>query len=156
MRLLRRMFYAAYLILLCMAVLLEFVFPIGEFGIDGGEGDSMATWEYLSEIIGIGGTLVLVPLSLKFMALKPVRRSLLDGGKSSSSGYLRWSIFRLVLLCAVMGVNLIFYYLWLSSTFGCCALIGFIASLFCWPSEDRMEQETGRHTDNGELNERGE
>ena len=86
--------------------------------------------------------MVLVPLALKLMSLKPVRASWLSGGPAAERNYVRWSLVRLALLFLVIFPNVCLYYMLWDSSFGCCALIGVLASLFCWPSQERWARET--------------
>lgn len=55
--------------------------------------------------------------------------------------YVQWNIVRLGVLEVAIVVNLLCYYLTLSSTGNLCMLIGLTASLFCLPSEKRLRNE---------------
>lgn len=108
----------------------------------GGAPGAASMGEYVATLSAVCATMVLVPLALKLMSLKPVRASWLSGGSAAERNYVRWSLVRLALLFLVIFPNVCLYYMLWDSSFGCCALIGVLASLFCWPSQERWARET--------------
>lgn len=96
---------------------------------------------YCFETIGILLTAICVPLALKLFNL--VLKKKIDQMTITIAlqRYTLWSIVRLGILEVPIVVNIICYYLTLSSTGNLCMLIGLTASLFCLPSEKRLRNE---------------
>lgn len=140
---LRVCFFALYALAGAVALAFELTDGAGGWFLGADSRGAMTAGEYLARVLGIGGTLVLVPLALKLMSFRAVSLSVASGSGTSDRNYVRWSLLRLVLLFMSIFPNLLFYYIWWDSSFGCCALIGILASLFCWPSLERWEQEAG-------------
>lgn len=97
--------------------------------------------EYILQSTGILLALGLIPLALKIFSLALVKRISLLPLAEALPSYLRWSEIRLSFFTVIVLVNLSVYYLTLSSVGGLCALIGLLASLFCWPSEKRIKED---------------
>lgn len=96
---------------------------------------------YYFETIGILLTAICVPLSLKLFSL--VLKKKIDHLTITLAlkRYVQWSVVRLGILEVAIVVNLLCYYLTLSSTGNLCMLIGLTASLFCLPNEKRLRNE---------------
>ena len=96
---------------------------------------------YYFETVGILLTALCVPLSLKLYSL--VHKKKIDHMTITLAlkRYVQWNIVRLGVLEVAIVVNLLCYYLTLSSTGNLCMLIGLTASLFCLPSEKRLRNE---------------
>lgn len=96
---------------------------------------------YYFETIGILLTAACVPLSLKLFSL--VLKKKIDHMTITLAlkRYVQWSIVRLGLLEVAIVLNLLCYYLTMSSTGNLCMLICLTASLFCLPSEKRLRNE---------------
>ena len=96
---------------------------------------------YYFETVGILLTALCVPLSLKLFSL--VLKKKIDHMTITLAlkRYVQWNIVRLGVLEVAIVVNLLCYYLTLSSTGNLCMLIGLTASLFCLPSEKRLRNE---------------
>ena len=113
-------------------VLPAFLLGAGEFELFpvGGLVDN-APAIYYFETVGILLTALCVPLSLKLYSL--VLKKKIDHMTITLAlkRYVQWNIV----------VNLLCYYLTLSSTGNLCMLIGLTASLFCLPSEKRLRNE---------------
>lgn len=121
-----------------LIALFEFeVFPVGEVA-----GNAVA--EYYLSLAGIAMIIIMVPMSLKLMSFRMVKASFAKNGMSVCSGYRRWSEIRMAMLAVAGWSNLVFYYLTLNPTASVCALIVALALLFCWPSGDKFEGETGQ------------
>lgn len=108
--------------------------PVGSI-----EGNIQAT--YYFETIGILLTVLCIPLSLKLFSL--VLKKKIDNMTITLAlkRYVQMSIVRLGILEIAIIVNLLCYYLTLSSTGNLCMLIGLTASLFCLPSEKKLRNE---------------
>ncbi len=108
--------------------------PVGSI-----EGNIQAT--YYFETIGILLTALCIPLSLKLFSL--VLKKKIDNMTITLAlkRYVQMSIVRLGILEIAIIVNLLCYYLTLSSTGNLCMLIGLTASLFCLPSEKKLRNE---------------
>ena len=118
-------------------VLPAFLLGAGEFELFpvGGLVDN-APAIYYFETVGILLTALCVPLSLKLFSL--VLKKKIDHMTITLAlkRYVQWNIVRLGVLEVAIVVNLLCYYLTLSSTGNLCMLIGLTASLFCLPDDD--------------------
>ncbi|CDA84972.1 putative uncharacterized protein [Bacteroides sp. CAG:754] len=103
------------------------------------EGNVQAT--YYFETAGILLTALCIPLSLKLFSL--VLKKKIDNMTITLAlkRYVQMSIVRLGILEIAIVVNLLCYYLTLSSTGNLCMLIGLTASLFCLPGEKKLRSE---------------
>ena len=123
-------------------VLPAFLLGAGEFELFpvGGLVDN-ASATYYFETVGILLTALCVPLSLKLFSL--VLKKKIDHMTIARAlkRYVQWNIVCLGVLEVAIVVNLLCYYLTLSSTGNLCMLIGLTASLFCLPSEKRLRNE---------------
>lgn len=136
-RILQLEWVAIYVWAFILVALFELeVFPVGEMA-----GNAVA--EYYLSLAGIAMMVVLVPMSLKLMTFRMVKASFAKDEVSARSGYKRWSEVRMAMLAVAGWSNLGFYYLTLNSTSSFCALIVALALLFCRPSRDKFEGETG-------------
>lgn len=119
-----------------------FLLGAGEFDLlpVGALADNVRVSYYL-EVFGILLTAVCIPLSLKLFGL--VLKKKIDHLTIALAlkRYVWWSHVRLGLLEMTILLNLLCYYLTLSSTGNLCMLIGFTASFFCLPSEKRLRNE---------------
>lgn len=108
--------------------------PVGSI-----EGNVQAT--YYFETVSILLTALCVPLSLKLFGF--VLKKKIDEMTIALAlkRYVQMNILRLVILEIAIVVNILCYYLALSSTGNLCMLIGLTASLFCLPSEKRLRNE---------------
>lgn len=123
-------------------VLPAFLLGAGEFDLIpvGSLADNVQATYYF-ETIGILLTAACVPLSLKLFSL--VLKKKIDHMTITLAlkRYVQWSIVRLGLLEVAIVLNLLCYYLTMSSTGNLCMLICLTASLFCLPSEKRLRNE---------------
>lgn len=123
-------------------VLPAFLLGAGEFDLIpvGTLADNVQATYYF-ETLGILLTAACVPLSLKLFSL--VLKKKIDHMTITLAlkRYVQWSIVRLGLLEVAIVLNLLCYYLTLSSTGNLCMLICLTASLFCLPSEKRLRNE---------------
>ena len=103
------------------------------------EGNVQST--YYFETAGILLTALCIPLSLKLFSL--VLKKKIDNMTITLAlkRYVQMSIVRLGILEIAIVVNLLCYYLTLSSTGNLCMLIGLTASLFCLPGEKKLRNE---------------
>jgi len=65
----------------------------------------------------------------------------MDDDEARRRCYVKWSEVRLAMFVAVVLVNLSVYYMTVDNMCGYCALIGAIASLFCWPTKEGVATE---------------
>lgn len=86
-------------------------------------------------------TAICIPLSLKLFSLVLTRKMDSYTFPIALNHYKRWSLVRMGMLEFAILVNLVGYYLTLSSTGALCASIGLTASLFCYPSEKKLREE---------------
>lgn len=123
-------------------VLPAFLLGAGEFDLIpvGALADNVQATYYF-ETIGILLTAACVPLSLKLFSL--VLKKKIDHMTITLAlkRYVQWSIVRLGLLEVAIVLNLLCYYLTMSSTGNLCMLICLTASLFCLPSKKRLRNE---------------
>lgn len=129
---LRTIYCTGLLIAVCIAVIFETgLFPEG----------SVATNEvlhYWLSLVGVGMTIILLPLALRLMKFGFVKKSVV----ASETNYMRWSIIRIAMLCVPLLYNLICYYATgCEPTFIYMALMAAVCFLFIWPSNDKMMYE---------------
>ncbi len=92
---------------------------------------------YALEIMECALLLVCVPLALKLMSLRSVRRSL----QSCPSRYLPLATLRIALLALPLLMGLLLYFFMVDTSMLYCALIAAVAFLYIWPSESRLGKE---------------
>lgn len=129
-----------YLVLVGLALLMVVLYEGGWW--EAGSDSEYGTTEYVWEMAGVLLMIGLVPMALKLLSLKWVRRQISCDRPEWQRSYRRWSEVRLALLAVPLLWNLSVYYQLMNSTSSGCAVIAGIALLFCWPSVARMEQET--------------
>lgn len=122
---------------LAVVLLLAFETGLLEEGAWAHDGQICYVWQ----TAGILLALCLIPFSLKMFGMMLKKRVLLLPKEEAVVSYRRWSEVRLFLLGVVVMFNLVVYYQTLSSIGGLCASLGLVASLFCWPSVERMKSE---------------
>ncbi len=96
---------------------------------------------YYIETFCILLTAICVPLSLKIFASQLKHKIDKERLPEALSLYRNWSLYRLLLLSLPVLTGVTLYYLTMSNTGMLCASISLVASLFCWPSENRMRKE---------------
>ena len=133
-----------YCMALFMGVFLAVLFSGGLLGEEDDVDDSMALLKFVSNVLGIGVMLVFVPWALKLLSFKKTKLAVSKENDPDLQVYRSQSFIRFALLGNVMMINVVCYGIWQDSTFIFCALIGFAASLACWPTMERLERETGR------------
>lgn len=87
-------------------------------------------------------TICVIPVSLKLLNWKPVRKRIQVAGADRMPVYLRWSALRCALLGLFLILNLLVYYAALEKANALCAVILLLAYLFCWPSANKIKSET--------------
>ena len=132
-----------YFVALFMGVFFMVFLPGGFVGEDDVD-DSMALFKFVYSVMGIGVTLIFVPWALKLLSFKKTKLAVSKENDPDLQVYRSQSFIRFALLGNVMMINVVCYGIWQDSTFIFCALIGFAASLACWPTVERLERETGR------------
>lgn len=122
-----RIEFIAYILLAALLVCFyEFdVFPKGTLA-----GNTTAV--YVLECVGIMLTVIFIPLALKSFHLA-LQRIADREEKEHRRLYVRWNEIRLAMFVVVVLINISVYYVTSRDTCGYCAIIGAIASLFCWP-----------------------
>lgn len=96
---------------------------------------------YTAESAGILLTVVLTPVALKSFHKALVRMAYMDDAAARRRCYVKWSEIRLAMFVAVVLLNISVYYMTVDNMCGYCAIIGVIASLFCWPTKDGVATE---------------
>lgn len=102
-------------------------------------GDVRAT--YFAETLSILLAAICVPVSLKLFSWVLVKKIDKVTISQALRLYAVWSGVRLVLLVLPVLAGFFTYYMMLSTKGILCALIGLTASLFCFPSEERLRKE---------------
>lgn len=102
---------------------------------------------YAMEMVGVGLTIVSIPLALKWMTFGWVRNALAEGPEK----YLLHALLRQTMLSVPLLYDTLTYYLLGSDpTMGYLGLMTLVAMLFVWPSRGRMEYETRQDYRNDE------
>ncbi len=84
-------------------------------------------------------TLLLIPLSLKLLKIKFVKKSIANRPQTN---LLKWSMLRLFLIGLPMTVNVLLYYSYMNVAFGYMAIIGLLSMFFIYPSKERFTNES--------------
>ncbi|MBR4433656.1 MAG: hypothetical protein IKS80_04005 [Bacteroidaceae bacterium] len=131
-----RLEFVAYVLL---AVLLVVLYETHVFAKGALVGDVSAI--YVAECAGILLAVVLTPVALKSFHKALVRMVYMDDDAARRRCYVKWNEIRLAMFVTVVLVNLSVYYMTADNMCGYCALIGAIASLFCWPTKEGVATE---------------
>lgn len=93
---------------------------------------------YLAEMAGVCLTIISIPLALKFMKFKAIRRAL----SSNPQHYTTFCLLRLWMLTVPLWTNILLYYMTgFDTTLGYLAIMMLIPYFFVWPSRGREEDE---------------
>ena len=96
---------------------------------------------YTAESAGILLAVILTPVALKSCHKALVRMAYMEDDEARRRCYVKWSEIRLAMFVAVVLLNISVYYMTVDNMCGYCAIIGVIASLFCWPTKDGVATE---------------
>ena len=96
---------------------------------------------YVVESAGILLTIVLTPVALKYFHKALIRMAYMDDDVARRRSYVKWSEIRLAMFVTIVLVNLSVCYATDDNMCGYCAIIGAIASLFCWPTKEGVATE---------------
>ena len=108
---------------------------------------------YIIECAGILLTMALIPLALKSYHLALVRIAISDTSEEERrQSYIRWNEIRLAIFTVIVLLNTSIYYMTRDNICGYCAIMGAIASLFCWPTKDGVKTELEMHSEEGGSN----
>lgn len=132
---LKAQFLAFWVVPLLLVVCHETnLLPVGHFAAD-------PQMQYILDTLSIMLTIASIPLALKLFSI--VLKKDIDESSflAALKKYELWSGLRLGILALGVLTGIITYYLTLNNIGGFCALIGLAASLFCFPSEDRLRNE---------------
>ena len=100
-----------------------------------------AQMEYILQSVSILLTIGLIPFALRMFNLNLVKRIKELPLQQALKSYQTWSLLRLALLFIPAILALSFYYLTMNTTNLFCACMALIATLFCVPSESRINNE---------------
>ena len=84
-------------------------------------------------------TIVLIPLALRLFKFKRIGKELAE---KKEHALRKWGIVRISMLAIPMQINTLFYYMFMSTTFGYLAIILFLCMVFIYPSKDKCYFET--------------
>ena len=90
-------------------------------------------------------TIILLPLALRLFKISIVSNDLI---LHKSVALRKWGIIRLCMMIVPLILNTLFYYFFMSATFGYMAIIVLIAMMFIYPSTSRCNVETEEIDDN--------
>ena len=131
-----RLEFVAYVLL---AVLLVVLYETHVFVMGALAGDATAV--YVAESAGILLAVILTPVALKSFHKALVRMVYMDDDAARRRCYVKWNEIRLAMFVAVVLVNISVRYMTADMMCGWCAVIGAIASLFCWPTKGGIAAE---------------
>jgi len=83
-------------------------------------------------------TLGFIPLSLKLLKIKYVRKNI---AAAPYKNMLKWGLFRLCLIGLPAVINTIMYYSYMNAAFGYLAIIGILCLFFIYPGTERCINE---------------
>ena len=126
-----RIEFFAYVVLAGLLILLYETHVFYEGGLVGN-----VSGTYMAECAGILLAVALIPLALKSFHKALLRMAGMDDDAARRRLYVKWNEIRLSMFLVVVLLNLSIYYTTVENICGYCALIGAIASLFCWPTKE--------------------
>lgn len=97
--------------------------------------------EYILQSVGILLTIGLIPFALRIFSLNLVKRIKEYPLERALASYRLWSDVRICLLWVPAIFNFSFYFVTLNTSGLFCGAIAMIASLFCFPTENRIKDE---------------
>lgn len=131
-----RIEYMAYVLLVALLVILHETHILDEGVLVG-----KTTAVYVTEYAGILLTIVLIPLALKSYHKALLRMAVMDDDEKRRRSYVKWNEIRLSMFVVIVLLNTSVYYATLDNMCGYCAIMGAIASFFCWPTKDGVDVE---------------
>ena len=134
-----RILKGEYALLWILSLLLAALYECGLLpqGILAGD----AQTEYILQVTGILLTVCLIPLSLRLFSLSLTRHIVTLPLAEALKSYRRWSEIRIALLTVPALLGLSIYYWTMDNTGLLCAGMSLIASLFCIPGKERLQNE---------------
>lgn len=84
-------------------------------------------------------TIIAIPLTLRLFKFNRVAKEL---SETKEKALLNWGLVRIATLSFLASLNILFYYEFMSTTFGYLAIILFICMAFVYPSKDKCYFET--------------
>ena len=131
-----RIEYIAFVLLAVLLVVLHETHVLPEGLLVG-----HTTAVYVCECAGILLTIALIPLALKSFHKALLRMALIEDAAARRRSYVKWNEIRLAQFVVIVLLNTSIYYATLDNMCGYCAIMGVIASLFCWPTKSGVEVE---------------
>ena len=131
-KILQTLFYVSLAVSLVMVVLFESDTIIPGFRAAYGKDEFIVAT--VMELI----TICSIPVMLRTFKFGFVRRSVAAGGEDSLR---RWSIMRMLVMCVLMVVNTLLYYVFMNVAFGYMGIIIFLCIFLIFPSMDRLKRE---------------
>ena len=131
-----RIEYLAFVLLAALLVVLQETHVLAEGVLVGN-----TTAVYVSECAGILLTIALIPLALKSYHKALLRMAVMDDDEARRRSYVKWNEIRLAMFVVIVLLNTSIYYATLDNMCGYCAIMGLIASFFCWPTKDGVDAE---------------
>lgn len=144
---LRLIFYAILAVALLALCAIEFDWV--EVGMLIGLYDGQI--EFLYQTFAIFSTLGLMVLALRLLKYNKVKKQLATGNQLHA--YQRFWLCRMGLLTLPMFISIVGYWLFLNTSFLYQVFIMFVATIFVYPSVDRMQHECGNESDKETANE---
>jgi hypothetical protein len=84
-------------------------------------------------------TVALIPLALRLFKFKKIGKEL---SEKKEVAFGKWGVARISMLAIPMLLNTLFYYMFMSTTFGYMAIILLLCMVFIYPSKDKCYFET--------------
>lgn len=131
-----RIEYLAFVFLAVLLVVLQETHVLAEGVLVGN-----ATAVYVAECAGILLTIAFIPLALKGFHKALLRMSVMEDEAARRRSYLKWNEIRLAMFVVIVLLNTSVYYATLDNMCGYCAIMGLIASFFCWPTKEGVDVE---------------
>ena len=126
------LFWASVLGCLCMVVVFENLSEIQ--GLLSDENTALFVFTFIMELI----TICIIPLSLRLFRFRKIADDLKQRGVAALNC---WGKLRMCLLVAPMWMNVVFYYMFMNTTFGYMAIILLLCMAFVYPSLSRCQSE---------------
>lgn len=136
---------AEYLAFLLLAAVLVLLHETGVFNKGFLVGNASAV--YVTECVGILLTIALIPVALKSFHKALLRMAEVKDERLRRRSYVKWNEIRLAMFVVVVVLNTSIYYATSDNMCGYCALMGLVASFFCWPTKNGVEAELSMSAD---------
>lgn len=126
--------------LLCVWLTAACVVVLGEMGIiPNGAVEPLSNEEFLLNTATIVLTIIGIPVAIKLFTLNTTRGLRRMNKDEALGAYHVWSAVRMAILCVLVVLGLVVYYVTMNTSGVFCGCIALFATLYCWPSKAKID-----------------